>query len=126
MFGPRKPLTDEEYVERIRKSDRAFHRMRWLWPILFLCFLWCLFSIPRLIQSFIEDLLSAGKESVWLGFSFGLALGFIFCLLAAHSAMCIKQWLDARYGNRAQRLMVKYHDALKSKNALDSRGEPLP
>jgi hypothetical protein len=123
MFGHRKPLTDEEYVELTRKRLRLGRQVRWFFPILGLCMLCGLLYIPTMLQRQ-ADLFGA-SDLAWAGFFLGVVIGVLSGALIWHICICIRHWFDASQGSRNERLMVKYHDALKSRNALDCHGEPL-
>ena len=122
----RKALSDEEYVERVRKCDRTFRRMRWIWPLLFLLNVCCLILVagivPRILVGIPND-----KSVYYYGLLLGAIFGALFLMIAAHSGLCIKQWNEARSGFRTERLLLQFHDKLNdrgiSNKSVQATGE---
>lgn len=112
----RRQLSDTEYVEQVRKRDRTIRRMRWLWPLLLLAMLCCLLWLAELVQTIPDE-----KMLVYVGLLLGASFGFIFSIVAAHAALCVKQWIEARHGFRTERLMLKYYDELNNKESSGSQ-----
>lgn len=116
MTFRRKALSDEEYVEKVRKGDRTIRRIRWIWPLLFIGLICCLFAflelIPRLAAQ--TDKVT-GDGSFYGGLALGAMFGLLFVFTAAQAGHAIKEWLDARRGFRTERLMLRYHDELQGK-----------
>lgn len=122
MFG-RKQISDAEYVEQIRKRDRSIRRMSWIWPILLLAMVYLLIRLGDIIQEFSVDF-SVEKKMVYAGLLLGVVFGFILNTIAHYAGNFIKHWIDARQGFRTERLMLKYHDELREKDASNNASEP--
>ena len=100
--------TDEQYVETIRKQYHTLRRTQWLWPILFICFIWCIIKLSLIVGE------PSGLDTEsYHGFAVGVILGMFFCVIALQSGLTLKQWHDVRHGFRTERLLLKYHDELK-------------
>ena len=111
-------MSDEEYVEQIRKNDRTFRRMRWWWPCLFVGTLFVLAWSGDVVRKIIEWCFPGEKETVYLGLCLGISFGLMLFTVGFQAAMCLKHWIDARSGYRTERLLLQYHDQLR-----DSRSE---
>lgn len=116
MIFCRKALSDEEYVERVRKRDRVFRRMRWIWPALFLFWVCCFCILAGFMQRFTADI-PIDRAIFYGGLLLGAVFGFMFVMFAAHAGLAVKEWIDARSGFRTERLMLQYHDKLNDKKA---------
>jgi len=112
----RKTLSDEEYVEQIRKRDRIFRWMQWIWPVLLIALVCCLFSFAGLIQKFAADI-PTDRAMFYGGLVLGGLFGFMFIMTAAQAGLALKQWIEARRGFRTERLLLQYHDRLMEKEA---------
>ena len=112
MIWKRKHLSDEEYVEQIRKRDWQFRRWRWLWPLLALAMIYILADISRLVASITKDF-SMDRQLVAAGLIFGGMFGMMFAVVCMQAGLVLKQWFDARNGFRTERLLLKYHDELR-------------
>ena len=108
-----KQVSDDEYVEQVRKQDRTIRRMWWLWPVLLFGMLYGLIRVAGFVKAITADF--SHKEMIYAGLLFGVTFGLMISMIAIQSGMCIKQWIDARKGFRTERLMLKYHDELKQK-----------
>jgi type VI protein secretion system component VasK len=112
----KKVVSDEEYVEQIRKRDRIFRWMQWIWPVLLIALVCCLFSIAGLIQKFAADI-PTDRAVFYGGLVLGALFGFMFIMTAAQAGLALKQWIEARTGFRTERLLLQYHDRLMEKEA---------
>jgi|GEM_PF-1665356 len=122
MMMRRRQVSDEEYVEKVRKQDRTIRRMWWLWPVLLFATLYCLIRYAGSVQDITADF-QLEKKMVYAGLFLGTTFGFMLSMIAIQSGMCIKQWIDARKGFRTERLMLKYHDELKQKETPNKEPE---
>ena len=122
MIFRRKTLSDDDYVEKLRKQDRSFRRIRWIWPILFSLSIGGLYYFGELVKSFPGPVPEI-KSVYYSGFALGAIFGFIFVGAAAQTGIALKHWLDARSGFRTERLLLQYHDQLKNKNFESGRRE---
>jgi hypothetical protein len=99
-------LSDEAYIEKIRKKVNTVNRLRWLWPILFFCLFACLIWFIELMTE-IEP--NPDKYTV-LGFTTGIIFGLFFLFTTAQAAECLRNWWEAYRGWRTERLLLKYYD----------------
>jgi hypothetical protein len=103
-------LSDAEYIEKMRKKVNTVYRLRWFWPIMFLCyfglFIWCTTVFDRVIPK-------PDHNQVW-GFVFGAIMGLGFGLTTAMAGFCILHWWEAYRGWRTERLLLKYYDELQA------------
>jgi len=107
-------MSDEEYVELIRKKDRAVRRMMWVWLVLAVPFV-AIFAVwARLALGGVEHLPYAA-QTVVVGLVLGATMGLTCAVILGNLALCIWNFWEARVGNRTERLMLKYHDELRAK-----------
>ncbi len=111
----KRALPDEEYLTRVRKSVRAFERIRpWLIGLhailLFACIGLAVFVCFALAQIMKLGVQAAPFQGMGVfGFALGGSFGMTWGLLMHHS---IRGLLDASFGIRDLRLLIRYHDAL--------------
>ena len=79
IFQKKFLLSDEEYIERIRKSDRNFRRMRWVWLML----LSAMFGVLAWFSHSVQKISTNLPEEKSL-FSAGMAPGIIFWFSVRH------------------------------------------
>ena len=103
-------LSDEEYIERIRKKVITVQRFRWLWPVLFLC----LFAILIQFIEFFQKIEPKPDNSKTMGFLTGMTFGMFLLFAAAQAADCLRNWWESYRGWRTERLMLKYHDEIQT------------
>jgi len=112
----RKTVSDAEYVEQLRKHDRIFRRIQWVWPVLLSALVYCLFGFVGMIQTFANDIV--GDRAIFYGgLALGATFGFIFIMTVAQAGLALKQWSEARRGFRTERLLLQYYDRLMEKEA---------
>ncbi len=116
MIFFKKKLSDDEYVEQVRKRDLAGRRLQWVWLILFLVSIFALKNFPDLIDRW-SGLLNGKNKFVFAGIFLGFTFGLMLATIVVQTGICLKLWINARTGFRTERLMLKYHDEL-------SGGEP--
>ena len=114
MIVLQKTLSDDDYVEKIRKKDRANRRIGWIWPILFILWLSGLFYFSVLVKSF-PGRIPEIKSGYYSGFALGVTFGLVFVSIVIQMGVVLKHWLNSRSGFRTERLLIQYHDRLKSK-----------
>ncbi len=107
-------LSDQAYVEEIRKRDYTFRRIRWIWAVLLVLSLVAMFIFNDFIQG-INDSFPESEAGLDRGLILGAIFGFMFAMLASQAGHCFNEWLDARNGYRTERLLLKYYDELKGK-----------
>ena len=117
MFGSRKRLSDEAYVEEIRRRVSAVQRVRPVFLVIFLLMvclvIFVLYTVPRMISNMPYE-----RVMVYSGIFMGMAIGLLFFTYVALAASHLKRWLDLRQGFRTEKLMLDYHDRLKAAGAL--------
>lgn len=104
-------LSDDEYIEMIRKRDRIFRRTRWIWVGLLVALIVVLFWFNRTVQK-ISAKMGEDQAEYSAGFFLGISFGFVFVMVSAQAAMALKHWLDSRHGFRTERLLILYHARL--------------
>ncbi len=124
MIWKRKHLSDDEYVEQIRKRDRQFRRMRWFWPLLAIAMIYILTDIASLVSSITKDF-TMDQQVVATGLIFGGMFGMLFAVVCMQTGLCIKHWLDVRTGFRTERLLLKYHDERDEQGASNQPSQPI-
>lgn len=132
IFPPR--LTDEDYVERVRRGLVSSERWRpWVIALTTLfVLLICIFGegvLNRAVKFGAIQGQNAGPVvgGFITGLFFGAAIGG-FCYEA------VRLWLDALFGDRARRLLIRYYDAARdvscdgtrSNEAIRSAAELIP
>jgi hypothetical protein len=99
-------LSETEYIAKIRKKVNTVHRLRWLWPTLFLCyfglFIWFIENLERFE-------IKPDQYKVY-GFVSGVIAGLFFCFTAFQAVYCLRYWWEAYRGWRTERLLLKYYD----------------
>lgn len=127
MIFQRNVLSDEDYVEQIRKNIRTFRRMQWWWVLLFIGLMCALLGFGEMVQKFAATM-PTDKVMYHQGLVMGALFGFIFVCTAAQAVVTVKQWWDARYGFRTERLLLQCYDQLNgrsiSPSRIDHRGAP--
>ncbi len=107
MRGAKGQLSDEEFIDRMRRVVERFHRWRpWLigFHVIMLC---VVLSLLFCFQSELNRL--ALLHVNFFGFWLGIVLGFMVGDLTARS---VKGIFDALFGVRTETLLLKYHDEL--------------
>jgi fatty acid desaturase len=101
------PLSDKEYVERVRRSILWYDRFRWLMVVFYLAATAALVSLGFILIDFV---LRGPMPGAWAGFAFGGLLGLLLGKLTHKVGHGLAQALDG--ANRSERLLVRYYDAL--------------
>lgn len=99
-------LTDEQYIEKIRKRVNTVNQFRWFWPVLFLAVFFGIFKFANLIQKIVPN----PDNKTKLGFMLGIVFGMSIIFIAGQAALCLKNWWEAYHGWRTERLLLKYYD----------------
>lgn len=107
----KRTLSDDEYIELIRKRDLVFRRIRWVWLGLLVALVVVLFWFNHSVQK-ISAKLGEDQGDYPAGLFLGICFGFLFVVISAQAAMTLKHWLDSRHGFRTERLLILYHDRL--------------
>ena len=102
MKWKRKEVTDDEYVAAVRGRDRSYRKMFWVWPAIFVAFVFLLIKILVVVKQ-IGDMMPDTKEhetilTHWTGFAFGGVLGVLFGAVALKTGLLIKQWYRPEAG----------------------------
>jgi hypothetical protein len=113
----RKPLSDAEYVEKLRKDlDKVQRYGVWLvllYALLVGAWLYLLCNIGKFLNHMADLFGNQGGNFMLAGFFLGMMLGLSFGIAFLHAA---KQLVDTfvlwRNGDRAKKLILKYYDAL--------------
>ncbi len=120
-----KRKTDAEYVEATRKQIARSSKFGIFHACGALFFILAFLVLSRLIHS-VDGMMEGVSSGVHIGIMFGF-MGGIFILFAAQSVIRAAQYFK---GQRTKRLMVKFHDELKMKEAsnkaLHATSEPGP
>lgn len=103
-------LSDEEYVENIRKKVNTVNRLRWFWPVLFLC----LFAGLIYFVELMPEIAPNPDKYTALGFSTGIIFGLFLLFTTAKAAECLRNWWEAYRGWKTERLLLKYYDELQA------------
>ena len=117
MFGCRKTLSEEEYVEEIRRRVCAVQRVRPVFLAMFslmVCLIvFVLYTTPKMISNMPYE-----RVLVYGGICLGVFIGFLLTIFVALAGKHLRHWIDFQNGFRMQRLMLDYHDRLKALGAL--------
>jgi len=110
---PGKSLSDEEHVERVRRRCALFHRLRpWfvtLYVALAVALVWILVKAGALVMGLFAPQNAAIPGL--LGFGLGMILGALIGLIAVKIGHGLGM---ALFGDRTERLLLQYHDALQA------------
>jgi len=101
-------ISDEEYVEKTRKKVKAVHRLRWLWPSIFLCYFGLFIWFVEITERPEPD------QYELFGFVSGAITGLGFCFTTVMAGSCLRNWWDSYRGWRTERLLLKYYDELQA------------
>lgn len=119
MFGFRKTLSEEEYVEEIRRRVSAVQRVRPFFLAMFslmVCLIiFVLYTTPKMISNMPYE-----RVMVYGGISLGVFIGFLLTTFVALAGKHLRHWIDFQNGFRMQRLMLDYHDRLQALGALSA------
>lgn len=118
-----KTLSDDEYVEWVRRRDRSARRFQWFWLGLFIAMVAGLVAcalLPARIPVGPWD--PTGTGYIYGGFFVGVPLGIVFGVVAVQAGAVARRWLDARNGSRTERLLLKYHDERVAARRQDGAG----
>ena len=121
----RKPLSDDDYVARIRKRDLAFRRSRWAYPVAFVVFVGALCYVAIEFRGVFQ--FSEGSRLALVGFLAGVLYAGMLLFLWWATIDCVIEWVRARGGHRTERLLLKYYDELKrmsSNKTMERTGAP--
>jgi hypothetical protein len=130
-------MSDEEYVEKVRKSVLFWDRFRfWAFPvqlgILVALMSLCAWGIHAFAGLMAGPAPAGFPQGIWQGFSFGAIAGLVLAFLFGK---IIDGFTHLRPGLRTERLLVEYHDRLVSTgrgdcqlevSTLDGRGSDPP
>jgi hypothetical protein len=119
MIFQKKALSDDEYIEQVRKRDRVFRRMRWVWFGLLVALVVVLFCFSHTVQKISAEL-GEDRGDYSAGLFLGICFGFLFVMISAQAAIALKHWLDSRHGFRTERLLILYHDRVVEMEATTS------
>ena len=128
MFPPAPSrLSDEEYIEKVRKSLLFWERFRyWAFPVQLGILLMCLLLRGwglHVLLGFMAGPGPAGvPQGIWQGFTFGAVIGSVFAFMFGK---IMHGFTDLRPGFRTERLLLEYHDRLVGTTGLDDEA-PSP
>lgn len=116
-------LTDDEYIEKLRKSERYAKRFAWLSLIHFSGFLALATTIAIYLREhneFVSETIGRASESgISIAEAFdggvfhGLVLGASVTYFLLMALACSTTFWMRRHGSRERRLLLAYHDKLK-------------
>jgi nitrate reductase NapE component len=111
MFPPvPSRLSDEEYIEKIRKSVLFWDRFRcWATPVLLVILAAFLWFCVWVVQILAGPGPAGVPQGMWQGFSFGAVTGLF---LAFMFGKITHGFITLRPGLRTERLLLEYHDHL--------------
>lgn len=119
----RKRLSDEEYINRLRRSIDRLERFG-VWLVLLngaflVAIVWMLQKIGRVFAQLVQPGIMP-----WAGL--GFLTGALFGLMCSSMAYgAIHGIVSVMHGCRAERLLVKYHDAIHDHLANDAKDVSL-
>ena len=124
----RKPLTDAEHVERVRKDLQRSRRWgKWLITsqvALLLVYVYILQMITSVLWKLGGNQLQFGA-----GFAVGVLIGFLLGVPVLHLALQLVESIKLLKGDRTSALLVKYYDTLVKYRdvlvTLDQSGDDL-
>ncbi|OHB57265.1 MAG: hypothetical protein A2173_02820 [Planctomycetes bacterium RBG_13_44_8b] len=109
----RKTKTDDEFICMIRKNLKISPKIAIFQFImafaLLAAILWLVYGIINL--TLVED--SEISTPIWIGLAFGMILGFVASTALAQVTNFVKEAITNFEGERRNRLLIKYYDALK-------------
>jgi len=120
MIFQKKALSDDDYIDMLRKRDRLFRRMRWVWFGSLVALAGTLLLLSRVVLEFTATV-PENERGHWTGLVLGFGFGFMFVILCAQAGKTLNNWTESRNGFRTERLLIQYHDRLKE---LESAGNP--
>lgn len=128
----RDKLTDEEFVEKVRKEERNLRRFWWIWPLLLVAFVYATVQFAFVVHGFADTATSYGvgveERLVYLAVANGFMFGLLFFMFAFNAGQCLRQWHAWRHGRKTERLLLKYYDEAReqkgSNKAVEHYGDP--
>jgi uncharacterized membrane protein len=111
LSGPGFDVSDEQYVERVRRSVNSFDRWRRpltiLYVLLAVIHIGLFVAVVLLMDSFGRNLGMLGWPP---GFLVGLSLG---AMLGLSTIKSVHGLMNVLIGVHNERLLIRYHDALR-------------
>ena len=125
-----KPLTESEYVAKVRRNVSRTNRYGfWMSLVSLSALLFILWQFGQVLRQFIDSnapfpVGDAANPTAWVacGFIFGTLIGVGFGgILQAHRDGVLLPFT----GMRTERLLMRYHDELHGVDTCDSAEDPL-
>lgn len=109
----RKPLTDAEYVERVRKEERRCRSLtKWYALLVAVIGIAWLYLVIYSIEKLAQGLLGNPANQLLVGYALGAIFGFISGAIAFKVAHLAVQAITVWKGDRKSQLLLRYHDHL--------------
>lgn len=116
MIFRKKRLSDNEYVELIRKRDRVFRKWRWVWFVLMIAAFVTMFFFNHMVQR-ISSEPGIDRDKYDAGMFLGITFGFFWVLICVNATVTLWNWIQAKSGFRTERLLLEYYDKVEAMNA---------
>ncbi len=117
--------TDEEYIKSVRKA------VRWARKLAFLYAASCglvIIGIATLLKAFrsVAGVATATNDQASLGLRLGILFGVFIGSLSTCGVLALINFVIFYTGDRKDKLLLKYHDALAARTAPDTTEQPTP
>lgn len=107
----KREITDDEYVDHVRRALAQPMRYNWLFLLQMLIVLWILIYLGWQMAAAMQTPRSDGS-AFQLGVILGIGFGLGAAIVLYHVFRYLRHWADVRSGFRTQRLLVQYYDRL--------------
>jgi hypothetical protein len=115
----RRVFSDDEFVERLRKFLKHSKKLLLLYIPLLILLCYCLPDLYRMFMDMIDEMTEGEQFAVLLGMMLGTIIGMTFAQCIISMGQSILMAFDLFDYNRANKLLIKYHDMLKENGLLE-------
>lgn len=117
-----RPKTDEEYVEATRKAVRWAQKLAFIYAISFALVVLGIITLVRAFRT-VAIIATANNDPTMLGMRLGILFGVFIGALATCGVLAAVNFFIFTSGDRKDKLLLKYYDALKERESPQAQDE---
>ena len=118
-----KILSDTEFVDKNRKALRLSKKLAWIHVSVLTVITLFLPWLIGVVQQAIEQIPDGIEKWAWLSLLLGFVLGILLSYYVITAIQVILMAFDPFDYNRGTKLLIKYHDMLREKGAIEKTSE---